>query len=279
MNSIMYNTYIFNWQYFDWITPFDIEIFSWEIVYNGYILHQTNVCSISMFQGYNWPTLQLNNFDLPNTDWVGNNSAFYRANEFRVRGTIKAESAEKLRAEKDRFKRFMAEQNKTLQVNFNWEFRRAKAFVLGLDNLWQDQHYNLTFIPFELRFEIQQWYWEDIRKTTLTYGGITETLQEEINNTGTYKAFPIFVINFITADLTDEVRLTMWDNEILISETLTNGDIIIINSLEKEVLVNWVPIDFDGVFPILNVGLNPFSIEINWTYEADISTQYTKTFI
>jgi len=274
----MFNTFTFDWNYFDWVSPFDIEIFSGEIVYNWYILHTSNVCNLSMFQWYNWPVLELNNFNLPNTDWVWNNSAFYRANEFRVRGTLKAENAEQLRSEKDRFKRFLAEQNKTLQVNFNWEIRRASAFVLWLDNLWLDQNYNINFIGFELRFQIQKWYWEDIRRTSLTYENITTTLQEEINNTGTYKAFPRFVLNFITATVS-EVKMTMWDNEVVITETIGNNDIIIIDSLEKEVLLNSVAIDFDWTFPILEVWLNPFTIEIDWTYDVDISTLYTKTFI
>ena len=275
----MYNTFTFDNNYFNWVSLLNIEIISWEIVYNGYVLHQTNNCYLSLFQWYNAPIIELNNFELPNTDWLWNNSAFYRQNEFIIRWILKGENAEKLREQKDRFKKFLTEQNKILQVNFNWEIRRAHAFVLWLENLFNNQHYNINHINFELTFQIQKWYWEDIKTNSITYENITSNLQEEINNLWTYKSFPKFILNFITASWTDEIKLIMWDNQILINETIWDGDLLVIDSKEKELLFNWVPIDFDWVFPILELWLNPFAIEINWTFSCDITVQFVKTFI
>lgn len=274
----MFNNYTFDGNYFDSLVSFQLNVYEGQVVYNGYVLHQTNNCYLNFLNSNNGSSLELNNFDIPNDDGEGNNSYFYRSKEIAVKGMLKANTAEELQEIRDEFKMFLSKQNQILQINFNGQIRKANAFVLGLEGLFEDKHYNINWIPFEIRFQILSGYWEDIRSTSITYESITTNLLEEIVNNGTFKTDPKIILNFSSATVSG-VNITVNNSEISITETIKNGDLLIIDSAEKTVTLNGSVIDFDGVFPTLETGANSILVDIDGTFTVDVSILYVKRFI
>lgn len=275
----MFDFFLFDSWYYDESAPVSsIEVQSGEVVYNGYILHKTDTCFLSFFGGVNWPTVELQNYNLPNTYGQGNSSSFTRNNTFEVRGTLKAWSYEELTQRKDTMKSILAEQNQYLQANFGGSIRRQKAFVTDLS--FDEQHYNITFVPFTLSFHLLQGYWEDVALTSVSFLSNTTTLIEEIVSNSTFlETRPVFNIVFNSASSTTEFSLEMGDNDIVVNETFATNDVLIIDSDKKSVRLNGNPIDFDGTFPILIRGNNSFQMSSNGTYNISLTVNYRKTFI
>lgn len=275
----MFDFFLFDSWYYDESAPVSsIEVQSGEVVYNGYILHKTETCFLSFFGGANWPIVELQNYNLPNTYGQGNSSNFTRNNTFEVRWVLKASSYEELTLKKDTMKSILAEQNQYLQANFGGSIRRQKAFVTDL--FFDEQHYNITFVPFTLSFHLLQGYWEDVALTSVSFLGNTSTLIEEIVSNSTFlETRPVFNIVFDSASSTTQFSLEMGDNEVVVNETFTTNDVLIIDSRERQVKLNGVPIDFTGTFPILTRGNNSFQMSSNGTYNISLTVNYRKTFI
>lgn len=275
----MFDFFLFDdWYYNESAPVSSIEVQSGEVVYNGYVLHKTDFCHLYFFGGVDWPIVELQNYDLPNTYGKGNSSSFTRNNTFKVRGTLKASSYEELTQRKDTMKNLLAEQNQYLQAIFGGIIRRQKAFVTDLS--FDEKHYNITFVPFTLSFHLLQGYWEDVALTSISYLNNTTTLIEEIVSNSTFlETRPVFNIVFNSASATTTFSLEMGDNKIVVNEAFTTNDVLIIDSKERTVRLNGSPIDFDGTFPILERGNNSFEMSSNGTYNISLTINYRKTFI
>ena len=278
MNSIMYGTNTYAKWYYAETTSTTIEFINGQVVYNNFVLHKSNTCSLSFFWGTWWPRVELHGYDLPNTFGTGNTSSFTRQQSFRIRWTLKAINNEQLVFRKDELKSMLSEQNKTLRVNFGWSFRQAKTYVSEVQ--FEENHYNITFVNFSVEFTILEGYWEDIFPTSVTYSNITENLQEEIVCNSTFHTtYPIVNIALNSASGTDMFKVRIKDNETEVLRTFTSGDILNINSKTKQVLLNDVAIDFNGTFPILEKGRNLVNIEANGTFDVSVNVLYNTTYI
>lgn len=277
----MFNTYNFNSWYFDKIVPTAVaEVVSWEVVYNGKVLHKTDNLCLTFFGGVNWPVIELNNYTLPNTSWLGNNSSFSRDNTFSVSWYLTADTWEELVNQKDILKSTLSEQNQYLQVNFWGNIRRARAYVTGLESIFNEQHYNITFVPFQITFTILEGYWEDVALTSELFSGITTSFTEELINNSTFnECRPTINIVFNSTSSTTNLTFETGDFSISIDNTFNDNDILIIDSFNRDVTLNGSSIDFDGVFPILSKGNNSFNITSNGTYELTAAVSFRKTFI
>lgn len=277
----MFNSFTFNAWYFNNIVPTAvIEVVDGQVVYNGQVLHRTDSLCLTFFGWVNWPVVELQNYNLPNTLGVGNNSSFTRENSFQVTWYIRAESWEDLNIKKDELKALLSEQNKFLQVNFWGNIRRAKAYVTGMENIFSEEHYNITFVPFQITFNILEWYWEDVALSNYSYPNLTTTLIEEILNNSTFlETRPVINVVFNAVSSTDTFTFSVWDTEITINTTFGVNDVLIIDSDTRDVTLNGSSIDFDWVFPILWKGNNSFTASSNGTYDITLWVAFRKTFI
>jgi phage-related protein len=73
--------------------------------------------------------------------------------------------------------------------------------------------------------------------------------------------------------------LNIWSDTITITNTFSASDVLVIDCEDKTVKLNWIAIDYSGVFPILEVGVNSYTITINWTKNFDITLSYFNNFL
>jgi len=261
----MYNTFL--------NLPFVIEVQQGEIIYNGFVLHKTDTCHLSFFWGKDWPRVQLNNFNLPNSLWEGNNSSFTRSNSFTIRGRLKGSNAENLRELQDTLKGFVNEQGKKMQVNFWWEVRKGEVYMESVR--FETAHYTIDSVLFEIQFTLLKGYWESFSITSITHTAIDGSFTEEIITNSTFlETYPMWNITFTWG--TNEFTLNVWGNEININESIVSSDILIIDTKEQTVELNGMPIDFSGTFPILKKGNNSFTITT--TAQYSISVNFNNTY-
>ena len=68
-------------------------------------------------------------------------------------------------------------------------------------------------------------------------------------------------------------------NTITINETIATSDILIIDSREKKVTLNANEVDYTGVFPIFETGLESYEVEANGTKNYDVTIKFFNTYL
>ena len=273
----MYNNHLYNESVFGGINLISSEAIKGNIVYNGFVLDKTDSVYATNTDFFNTPTIKADTFDIPNSNGIGLNDYKYRERVLRVEWTIRWDDKVDLLEKIDTMKRFLGEPQQTLQVIFNGDPRRATAYV---DRLEFDQnHYNIDWIKYRVEFIIEDPFWERVWQITNTFENITSTFQEDEINRWTTYTYPIITISFSNASNVDNISLTMGDSGVEIQSNISINDIVRIDSINKDVLVNGDAVEFDWVFPRLNVGNNPYTITVSGTYEYNLNIQHNLRFI
>jgi hypothetical protein len=68
-------------------------------------------------------------------------------------------------------------------------------------------------------------------------------------------------------------------NTITINETIATSDILIIDSREKKVTLNDVEVDYTGIFPIFETGLQSYEVQVNGTKNFDTNIKFFNTYL
>ena len=156
---------------------------------------------------------------------------------------------------------------------------RASAYCTNLGQVFKREHFHNTFVPFSVTFQINAPFWESLVLNSVTYS-VTSILEEEIINLGTAKAEPVLTVSIISATAVTGLSVVFGAYSLTLTQALITSDIVRIDSEAKTVLVNGIESDYTGRLPLLELGSNPFSVEILGTaYSADISVNYRDKFI
>lgn len=134
-------------------------------------------------------------------------------------------------------------------------------------------------------FLITSWVWQVKQRTERLVANQTDDFEAIISNNGTYEAFPI--IYFITKNWTDlsEIEIitkNVWEttwNPLIITETITDTNIIIVDYQTKVITINWVEVPYTWFMTPLNPWLNALEFNFTWTLELDTYILYNKRFI
>ena len=275
----MFNAWLFNWQYFNQSQQVALEVVEGEISYNGYVLHETDEITASFSSQWNGPRVEKQIYNIPSYDWLVLTSYLFRERIVIIKWSIKKASAQELIDEMEQMKKLLCQPGKTLQVYIWSEPRQATAHLINPDDLFQREHYNITWQPFTAIFEVVDPFWQEITTNSKTYWALTTTLVEEVLNLGSAKTDPKLTLAFSAASSVTSINFTMWNRSIVITRTINAGDIVIIDCVNKQVTYNAVQIDFDGMFPECDVWNNPYSVTITWTYTVTATMLRKHRFI
>ena len=105
---------------------------------------------------------------------------------------------------------------------------------------------------------------------------ISSTIDLDLWYTGTAKTYPQLYFGFNTATGVSSVVLTLWDYQISINETISAGDVLVVDCEEKTVKLNDVLKEYDWVFFPLEYWANAINIAVNWTFDYDLTYVYNK---
>ena len=274
----MFNFFTYNGQYFSQVAETLTNPPQDDIVYNWLGLFNSNY-RINRHNFYDGHRVENNTYYNPLIDLGGQFSYFLREKIFFIEWSIKTETNEELLTEIDRLKRTLAQPEKDLDYKYNWTIRRAKASCVNLDRLFRYEHYNITWLPFRIEFNILSQFSQELLRETQTLTWLTADLTEEVVNRWTFKTDPTLVLTFTSATTVDEITFTVGNNTITVEETISASDVVEINGADKEVKINSTAVDFSGTFPVLEVWANSYTITVNWTKNYSSTISFFKNFI
>lgn len=230
----MFNGAPFNLQYFNQSMPVTFDVVEWQIVYNWYVLHETEDVRAWFSSQRNWPRVETRKFDIPSFDWTVLTSYLFRERIVTIRGTISKPTSQELIDEMEQMKKLLCQPNNILQIYIGSEPRQATAHLLNPDDLFQREHYNVTWQPFTAVFAVTDPFWQQISNNSRTYGAISTTLVEEILNLWTAKTYPRLTLSFSSASSVTSISFTMGNRTIVIDRAISATDIVIIDCVNKQ---------------------------------------------
>ena len=155
--------------------------------------------------------MKLNYDSMPSRDFETNkrpradgeiiNGVFYRNKIIKARGFITKTTETLLNEEIDDMKKYLKASEANLDIKVNGEIRRAVATLVNTDAIFDREHWQLTYIPFNLQFKTVEPFMKDINYTSqslLTH--TTLTFNEDVENTGTVFSRPVIILNFSAAN-------------------------------------------------------------------------------
>lgn len=210
------------------------------------------------------------NFNLPKINGRGLLWYYQRGKKISLEITIIWDDQNDFFDRIDELRKYIFQSEIFLAWKINWVYRKIK--VNCLNNNINLQNYNITFLKTSLEFETLDpyFYIENYQSNSVSW--VSANITQSISNNGTAPSDTIVYIIFWTVSGTTSVSLTIGSKEIQINQTFTTSDILIINSEIKQVLLNGISIDYDWVFPNLEVNMNFLDFAINGTFSADIIT-------
>ena len=246
--------------------------FNWDLSYNGFNFSDSDICI------YNTP-------DLDNL-WEISNAKYKTARQdgmwyivqtidtktLTIEGSIRSSSTEWLENKMGLIKQKLYEPNKSLLI------KRASGSIWEttascVDLTFDRQQYTIDWIQFRVTFEIIDpfFYWQLLSEVSFLWK--TASFIDSVENlVGERKAFPTVRVQF-GSSISGSTIITLSLNGTTISVpwTFTDGDIVVIDMKEKDVLVNsiWEQ-EFTGGFAPLEVGVNQIEVTINGTWEVDV---------
>lgn len=246
-----------------------------DLVFNGLGLQNENI--FSSWQERSMPRRNVNTFEIPREHGQGYIDSYFRTKQIRVEGTIVGTSKEDLESRVFEFKKKLAEPQKPLWIKYaDGTTREFTATLTNPDSLIAQEFFHLNWTPFVAVFTCYEPFGKSLDyESEAFFGQSTLAFTETMQNNGNTWAKPIIIFNFSAANAVTAVSVKNNDlnQEIELSASISAGDYLRFDSETREVTLNGVVQDFDGVFPDLKAGGNSFTTTITAT-----SATYTATY-
>lgn len=223
-------------------------------------------------------SVSYNTTDIPQDDWKIYQSRFWREKTIKLTWTIVCASQTELEAKIDEIKsNISTPQGLFKYKRADWTYREIHATLVN-ENIKRES-YHITWIPFELEFKANDPFWRDSAPDSRIYSGVNSSpFLESITNTGNESSKPTIYFAFSAATSVTSVAVTIQWRTITWTGTIAAGDMLIIDSLNKQVTLNWTLQDFSWTFPELAVHANAVTFTINGTFTCDISAVFFNNY-
>lgn len=215
-------------------------------------------------------------YDIPQNNWRGFLSNFKRWRQIKMTVYIKWDNQSDFIANLDAFRKACFTPNANLDWKRDWIIRRIK--VNCTSNPQNFNHYNVDFLKLEVSFESFEPFWYRLDNQSTSIFWQTDSFQEEVTSIWTAQSDVIAYVLFWNTDST-QVKMKIWDNEIIIDNTFWNNDILKIDWEKKRVYVNDSVIDYSWIFPFMSPWTNFFNFTINWTFSCDVLILNKKNYV
>lgn len=275
----MLNTSTLNLHWLNFSQPWTTA-FTGRMKYGDYTFPNTAFRLIDVSGIEESGDMAIDEFDIANTHWVGLRNYFFKRKTITIRWVLKAESKWDLQTEIDTLLTAISQEEQTLRfTRDDWVVLTAPAYAT-----WRidRQRYNITFVPVEITFIVMRPFMiSSVRNETSFTGQSANFTSNVINTWGTYEAQPLVNVTFLTGlSSVTQVVVTLWSNTITVNESISDSDILEIDSENQDVKINDVGgKDYTGNFPVLERWNNSFEVSINWTWSADIYVQWNDTYV
>ena len=274
----MLNNFQFNQSVFNEVVNFAATAPQDDIVYNGYWLQNENII-VSNINYDNWHSVLSETYSSPLSDLGWELNYYFKEKVIMLRWYIKEDTATLLNQRIDILKQVLGQNNQDLDIKVEGTIRRAKANCINLESLFERQNYNITFLPFNIRFRLIEEFASEITLNSQSFTWKTATFTEEVVNLWTVRTNPLLTILLNTATTVTSIAFALWDNTITVLDTYSWSDVIQIDCENKLVTINSASVDYTWTFPELSVWVNSYTITIDWTKNFNTTLSYYNNYL
>jgi len=261
---------------YPWVTSLTTD----RVIFDGYSLDSSYI----RIQQPNYDDIgdvDLKTFDAPRVDGGGVLGHYYRWKDLTFRLSIRGATASELNDRIDELKKRTRKTEWLLEVLVNGEYRVCEASITSLK--FNREYYHITFVKdVEISFRTMSPHRRAKDDLSLTYNGVTSDLIYSIDNTWSVETDVRIYMVFSSATVTGltSIAYTTWGYTLTITQNFSANDVLIIDSIEKEVTLNGTIIDYTGKLPSFDVWNQSATIDFtNWaTYNCTITTIYRKPY-
>lgn len=251
---------------------YDDFTFDWYGLQNKYI-------TISKSNHNNQPNISLSTSLNSQTNWGVVLNKQYTTKNITLIGSVSAETIELFWKKLDELKQRVSKTEWFLDIKHNWIIRRCKATVVN-SNIFDINHYNITFCPLVLEFKTLEPFSYEKTEWSHAYNSISSDLYEEITYNWTIETdVKTYFVFWNSISWLTELSLLIWDEKIIIQETISDDDVLIIDWEKKAVTLNWIEIEYNWIFPKLYSWFNTIEYKFNWTFSCDITVLYKNKYL
>lgn len=282
---MVYNTQQYNEAPYNGETPIDTEVSSDIFQFDSYGLQNSSIITSEIDYG-TAPQRDFEVDDYPRARGQLLIDEQFRKRVITLEGHITAASATALETLIDTIKRRLSVRNGNLDLQpAGWATsRRWVATLQSPEKLFADRkRYHITTCPFKAEFLCLDPYGYDEDYTASTLLNQTaSTVAQTVTNDGSAdgELILIFGINSMIGWTSLTITNNTTGEQLKITDTIATGDIITIDSVNKQVLLNGSALDFDGTFISLDAGDNDISIAISSTsHDFDVTYKHKNAYL
>lgn len=280
-----YNTLEYNQANYHSDAPLETSESSDVFQFDGYGLQNTDIITSEI----NFSTAPERDFELgayPRARGQLLIDEQWRARTITLKGIIKADTAAELEQLIDEMKKRLAVRNGNLDIlRTGWTAtRRFVATLKSPEKLFaKRQRYHITICPFEAEFLCNDPYGYEIDWTSADlFNRTAVTVNNTVTNAGTAQSELVMyiTINSMTSFTSLTAQNATTGEQIKITSSLVAGDVIIIDSVNKQVTLNGSAINFDGQFINLNAGDNNIQIDVaSSAHDYDVTYKHKNAYL
>lgn len=256
-------------------------IFTGLLRYGDYGMPNPN-CRIRLVEGIDdSPDIDADVYDIANTHGQGLRNFLYKGKPIKVEGTLYAADKDGLAAAKRSLIAAIAVPDQMLRrVEPDGEQVESRAYAARwvIPNL----RYTTNFVRFTVYFIVLDPFFYSTVVNQAAFEWVSSNIDSALSHTGgTYEVKPKIIIAF-GAGTTGVTSITATINgeAIVVTEAISGANTVIIDAETQDVSLNSVGgKDYTGIFPILNRGDNPVTIDIDGTRTADIYIQWKNAYV
>lgn len=248
-----------------------------EIIFNDFWL-QNQYFVTNKINFRNMPSIDLLTYSNPKNDGGGVLDRFYKERSITMEWTILWKDAEDIETKIDAMKKALSIKTWFLQMKIAWKYRRILCSLTNSDII-NREHYDVNRWTYKLKFTALDPFRSEKEWTSKLFSWVNADINEDIMNEWSEYSNPIINILVNSASSVTTLKNKIGDNELIVTQSLTGGDIFEINSIAKTVTINWNSVDFSWRFPNFQSGINTYSMDCDWTFDFDIAILFPKNYL
>lgn len=228
---------------------------------------------------YSMPTRVIQAMDITRSNRQKVVAAYLKEKVIKIAGVFVASTEEALQAKISEARKNLLTLEGVLQIPFNGLTIQYQATVSKYE--FPRKNYNKTFCNYIVEFScVNPPYGVDSVVNTDTMNTTTASASGSFTAGGEIDPEPTINVTVNSETAMTVFKITSDDTGESITITpgsgFSAGDILIIDSRSKSVLLNGAAQDYAGIFPLFAVGLNNFTVDItstNHNVDVDVSWQ------
>lgn len=222
--------------------------------------------------------IDIETYNAPRTDGWWILWYFVRWKSINVKLVIIEDTEDELNDMIDYLKLKLFKQEWILKININNKYRTVKASLTSI-NFNRDFEKTTILANVEISFRAMENF-QDEDPTSYTDTSVTSNdFYLDINNTWARTDWQLYMIFSSAWVWTNNIQIEQDWYTLEINKTINSWDILVIDWIEKQVLYNWVAIDYDWPFVQLQNWSNQINIKINWTFVVDVTHLYYVNYL